>query len=155
MSFSSLSQSCSVMLMRVETQRSEPQVKGQAAPPSFWQAVDASRYSDGLSAAATLEINLFFSFSFCTTDCLESAAAGQLERSSTLLGPRSSCLWLGCDLVGCKMAAGADHSETRRLIEFAAKAAETFVSAYYSASDSPHRVQVSDKTRNEGDKSTY
>lgn len=41
------------------------------------------------------------------------------------------------------MAAGPDHSEARRLIEFAAKAAETFVSAYYSASDSPHRVQVS------------
>ena len=39
--------------------------------------------------------------------------------------------------------AAADHAETRKLIEFAAKAAETFVSAYYSASDSPHRVQVS------------
>jgi NTF2-related export protein 1/2 len=36
-----------------------------------------------------------------------------------------------------------DLEEQRRLIEFAAKAAETFVSAYYSASDSPHRVQVS------------
>lgn len=39
--------------------------------------------------------------------------------------------------------AAADHAEPRKLIEFAAKAAETFVSAYYSASDSPHRVQVS------------
>lgn len=40
------------------------------------------------------------------------------------------------------MAAGPDLIEQRKLIEFAAKAAETFVSAYYSASDSPHRVQV-------------
>ena len=44
---------------------------------------------------------------------------------------------------GDEMAAGPDLTEQRKLIEFAAKAAETFVSAYYSASDSPHRVQVS------------
>jgi hypothetical protein len=42
----------------------------------------------------------------------------------------------------CRMAT-PDLVDQRKLIEFAAKAAETFVSAYYSASDSPHRVQVS------------
>jgi NTF2-related export protein 1/2 len=35
-----------------------------------------------------------------------------------------------------------DHSETKRLIDFAAKAAETFVSAYYAATDAPHRAQL-------------
>ena len=35
-----------------------------------------------------------------------------------------------------------DLAEQKRLNEFAAKAAETFVSAYYSATDAPHRNQV-------------
>ena len=38
-----------------------------------------------------------------------------------------------------------DISENRRLIDFAAKAAETFVSAYYAATDAPHRVQVGEE----------
>lgn len=38
-----------------------------------------------------------------------------------------------------------DHSETKRLIDFAAKAAETFVSAYYAATDAPHRAQVGER----------
>lgn len=38
--------------------------------------------------------------------------------------------------------ASSDQAESRKLVEFAAKAGETFVSAYYAASDSPQRVQV-------------
>jgi NTF2-related export protein 1/2 len=33
-------------------------------------------------------------------------------------------------------------AEQKKLIEFAAKAAENFVSAYYQATDAPHRVQL-------------
>lgn len=35
-----------------------------------------------------------------------------------------------------------DIAERKGLVEFAAKAAENFVSAYYAATDAPHRVQV-------------
>lgn len=37
---------------------------------------------------------------------------------------------------------GIDLAEQKRITEYAAKTAETFVSAYYAATDAPHRGQV-------------